>query len=58
MIIIEFFSYMLVNYKRKHQCEKTSKGSRHMKPCISSTQYLIEKSRERKKTRKAGRKII
>jgi hypothetical protein len=58
MLILECFSYMSVDYTRKHQWKKTPKGSRYRKPYMSSTRHLAEKSRERNKSRKTGRKII
>jgi hypothetical protein len=58
MLILELFSYMSVDYTRKHQWTITPKGNRYMKTYIFSTQHLAEKSRERNKTKKIGRNII
>jgi hypothetical protein len=58
MFILEFLSYMSVDYTRNRQWTINPKGSRYKKTYIFSTQHLAEKLRERNTTKMIGRNII
>jgi hypothetical protein len=51
MLILEFFSYISIDYTRNHKWTKTPKGSRYMKPYNCSTWHLRKKSKEEKQNK-------